>query len=754
MQSVNSTSRNWGAGARCVSASKKVRVLLLMLFAVFTASFAPRAHAATPLQECQALRRHGRAAEARSCFTRLLSAPDPYLRAEGFWGLEQYTDARDEFQAAIKAQPQNPEYRVRFGRMLLERFNRQDAASLFNEALAIRKDYAPALVGLALIASEQFESRAVELAQKALESDPKLLEAQELLARFALEDNNPQKAMQEADKALAMSSEALDAMAIRATIDWMDGKQQSPWMDRILKINPSYGEAYATAGYFFVINRRYEEGIDFYRKAIALNPQLWSARSELGVNLMRLGLEKEAREQLELCYNNGYRNAATVNTLRLMDSYKNFLTYKSANTIVRLHRKEAELLRPYVESELKRAIATYEKKYQMKLERPVQVEMYPDHEDFAVRTMGMPGLGALGVTFGYVVAMDSPSGRKPGSFHWDSTMWHELSHVFVLAATKHLAPRWFGEGMAVYEETAASPDWGDRLDPQVILAMRDKKLLPIAELDRGFVRPRYPSQVVVSYFQAGRICEYIASKWGYQKLLEMMHAFGAGKSTPEVIQQNLGMAPEAFDKEFLAWLDTRYKPTVDHFEEWRKRIQTVAASAKAKNYDEVIREGTAIRDMYPEYVEDGSVYEFLADAYLAKGNKAAAMSELERYSKIGGRSPYLIKKLASLQEEAGKKREAAENLSRLLYVYPVQDEELHQRLGNLWMDLGATDKAILEYQSVLALHPADQAQAHYNLARALQAAKRIPEAKEHVLLSLEAAPNYRPAQKMLLDLTQ
>ena len=44
----------------------------------------------------------------------------------------------------------------------------------------------------------------------------------------------------------------------------------------------------------------------------------------------------------------------------------------------------------------------------------MQVEVYPDHEDFAVRTMGMPGLGALGVTFGNVVAMDSPSGRKPG----------------------------------------------------------------------------------------------------------------------------------------------------------------------------------------------------------------------------------------------------------------------------------------------------------------------------------------------------
>ena len=51
----------------------------------------------------------------------------------------------------------------------------------------------------------------------------------------------------------------------------------------------------------------------------------------------------------------------------------------------------------------------------MKLTGPVQVEVYPDHEDFAVRTMGMPGLGALGVTFGQVVAMDSPRHASPAT---------------------------------------------------------------------------------------------------------------------------------------------------------------------------------------------------------------------------------------------------------------------------------------------------------------------------------------------------
>ncbi len=154
-----------------------------------------------------------------------------------------------------------------------------------------------------------------------------------------------------------------------------------------------------------------------------------------------------------------------MNSLRLLDTLKDYETFKSGTTEVMLHKKEAALLRPYIEPELQRAIATYERKYKMKLPGPVRLEVYPNHEDFVVRTLGLPGQGGLlGVTFGMVVAMDSPSARPPGEFNWASTMWHELSHVYVLTATKHLVPRWFTEGLAVHEESAASPDWGDRDD--------------------------------------------------------------------------------------------------------------------------------------------------------------------------------------------------------------------------------------------------------------------------------------------------
>jgi tetratricopeptide (TPR) repeat protein len=673
--------------------------------------------------------------------------PAPTLdQAEALWKQHRYVESNDVFRALVAAHPRNAEYRVRWGRLFLDRFQSTEAAKLFNEALEIQPRQADALLGLALVAADSYEAQASDFAQQALVANPHLVAAQELLARLALEDSDPAKAAVEAHKALDMSANSVQAKAILATIDWLNDKTVTPW-------DPHDGAAYETAGRIFVLNRRYEDGIQLFRKAIAAQPDLWSAHSQLGINLMRLGREDEARSELELCYENGYKDKPTVNTLRLMDSYKNFVTYKTDRTVLRLHKKEAELLHPYFEAEMLRALRTYDDKYGFKLARPVQVEVYPDHEDFAVRTMGMPGLGALGVTFGYVVAMDSPSGRPPGTFHWASTMWHELSHVYVLNMTNFRVPRWFTEGLAVHEETAVSPEWGDRLDPHVIMAIKDKKLLPVAELDRGFVRPTYPTQVVVSYFEAGRMCDFIDREWGWPKLLAMIHDFGAGAATPEVIEKELGIKPEEFDKRFLAALEAETKKTVEGFDDWRKGLKKVSDDLKAQNYDDMIRDGAKIRDIYPDFVEAGNVYQLLADAYLAKDDKPAAIAQLESYAKVGGRSPDTLKQLATLLEEAGNRQEAAAALDRLNYIQPV-DEDLHRRLGDLWMGLGNTAGAIREYQAVLAKAPTDPAMSHFNLAKAYLTAHRSDAAKDELLLSLEAAPGFRPAQKMLLELSK
>jgi len=709
---------------------------------------------AATLAECRSLYGRGKLTEARGCFADLARAQDAFTRAEGDWGLGRYDEANGEFRAAFKEQPKSAEVRVEWGRMYLDHYQPGDAAKLFEEALEMDANYAPAYLGLARVAAEGYDKKAAEFAHKALEHDPKLTAAQELLASLALEDGNEKLAREEAQKAVAISPGALDGMAVLASIDWLNGKRSSEWMDRILQINPRYGAAYSTGGHFFEINRRYKEAIEYYRKALDLNPDLWATRSQLGLNLMRLGSEGEAKQQLERCFEAHYRDAQTVNGLRLLDTLNDYEFFKAGNTELMLNKKEAALLRPYIQPELERAVATYERKYKMTLPGPVRLEVYPNHEDFIVRTLGLPGQGGLlGVTFGLVVAMDSPSARAPGEFNWASTMWHELSHVYVLTATNHLVPRWFTEGLAVHEEGVASADWGDRMTPEIITAIKGKKLLPVLELDRGFVRPEYPGQVIVSYFEAGRMCDYIAQKWGNDALLGMIHSYAARKTTAEAMEDNLHVSATVFDRDFMAWLERQTGNVIPHFEEWKAGMKTLHAEIREGKRDEAIRTGLAIRDFYPDYVGSESDYELIVEAYMGKNDKAAAIAELEKYRDVGGSNVKTLKQLARLEQQAGKAEQAEITLKKLNYLYP-EDDEVHRRLGGLLFDAGDAAGAVREYEAVLVLKPSDVATSHYDLAKALHAAHRTEEAKDQVLMALEAAPGYRPAQKLLLQLSQ
>ena len=711
------------------------------------------ARAAVP-GDCWTQRKAGHEAQAQACFTALTRSSDAYLRAEGFWGLEQWSRANEQFRLATLPADSKASYKVRWGLLLHERFNNADAAGLFREALQKDPSNAEAYIGLARVSADSFDGQATAYLRKAIALDQGRADAHELMAQLALENDDRDAASAEADKAVALQADALDAMATHAAIELLSDRVPDAWFARIAAINPHYGEGYALVAHQLEMHYRYEDAVTYYRKAIEAAPRFWPAHSALGIELMRLGKEDEPRQQLELSYNNEYRDAATVNSLRLLDSYKNFETIRDGATILKLNKTEAALLRPYMQPELHAILAAYETKYRMELHGPVQVEVYPNHEDFAVRTLGMPGLGALGVTFGDVIAMDSPSARKPGDFNWGATLWHEMSHVFILTATNHRVPRWFTEGLAVHEEGEHSPEWSDRITPDVLVAIRDKRLLPVSQLDRGFVYPEYPSQVIVSYFQAGAICEFIKEKWGEDKLLAMVHSFVKQLTTPQVLEQNLGLTPEDFDKQFLAWIDHKYGFDAAHFDEWRDQLKALVSAAQDKQYDTVLRDAPAVLALYPEYVGEANVYEYIADADKARGDSKAETAILTAYEHQGGQMPEMLKRLATLEEAQGQTDEAVATLERLNYIYPVNDEELHHRLGDLLYKEKRYDGAIREYNAFAASNPVDKAGAQFSLAQAYFAAGKQDQAEECVLAALEIAPGYRPAQKLLLQLQQ
>ena len=74
-------------------------------------------------------------------------------------------------------------------------------------------------------------------------TDPKLVEARELMANLALEDSDRTEALKQADAALQMSPEALGAMAVHAAVEVLSDRSPDAWLAKIHQVNPSYGEA-------------------------------------------------------------------------------------------------------------------------------------------------------------------------------------------------------------------------------------------------------------------------------------------------------------------------------------------------------------------------------------------------------------------------------------------------------------------------------------------------------------------------------
>jgi tetratricopeptide (TPR) repeat protein len=182
-------------------------------------------------------------------------------------------------------------------------------------------------------------------------------------------------------------------------------------------------------------------------------------------------------------------------------------------------------------------------------------------------------------------------------------------------------------------------------------------------------------------------------------------------------------------------------------------MKALAAASRTGNYDDVIKEGKSSMTIFPDFVGGQSAYEAVAEAFAARGDKENARKQLEQYAEVGGRNPDTLLKLANWQQAAGARKDAIRTLERLIYVYPI-GEKLHQTLGDLYLAEGNVPNAIREYGAVVASKPVDPAGAHYNLARALHSAKRTEEAKEQLLLSLEVAPGFKPAQKLLLEMSR
>jgi tetratricopeptide (TPR) repeat protein len=687
------------------------------------------------------------------------------VEAEAAWALGDIKRANELFRVSVQSNERAVQPRVRWARLFLQTHQFSDAAQLFIEALKIVPDDVHAKLGLATVYAQRFEGEARPLVEEALKQDDGLIEGHLLAASMNLEEGKLDEAGQALDRATRLVSRQklppLEVYTLRASLEMSRGGNPDPWVKRILDYNPRYGVVYERLAHFEIMRRRYREATVLLQRAVEVQPDLWSAHAELGSNLLRLGNIDEARVHLQTAYSGDPYSPTTVNSLRLLDRIDEFSLSEDPVTVaadtyqvrLRLHRKEADVLRPYVLDLTGRSIRSFSQRYGFKPQEPVTVEMYPDHDDFGVRVAALPGIGLLGVTFGYVVAMDSPSGRPPGEFHWGSTLWHEMAHVFTLEVTDHHVPRWLSEGISVFEEWRTGPTPGVAVPPEVITALEKKLFLPIAELDSGFIRPSYPNQVQVSYMQSGLVCLFIEQRWGFEQLGVLLRQFDGRRTTAQAIEATFKIAPEQFDKEFDAFVRTRFATVLANFAEWQAQQQAARQAVEKQRWQEAIEPARRAIALYPENIGGDSAHLLLARALDKLGRRTEAIAALEAYRRAGGWDPRVLKELARWLDEAGRTEQATEVMLALNYADPL-NPELHSQLGERLLAARRAEEALREFQALLALDSLDRAPAHFGMARALRELGDQTASRRHLLDALAIAPHYKPAQALLLQMIE
>jgi tetratricopeptide (TPR) repeat protein len=720
---------------------------------------------------CDAVQWRGELAAARKCYAEILrSAAAPSVKAEAAWAMNDLQQANRWFQQAMRDKPDDAATLVRWGDLYSASHQDAEAMKIYREAQQLDADAAFASLGAARLLVGGFDDAANVYIEKLLNdanaADGARAGAWLLVARVSLESGqyaDAVAAMNEAETIIDNNDwPPLDLYALRAAMDLLNDDAKSDWTDKALAYNSHFGDIYAVPAYFHVITRRYRGAIDFYQKAVDIEPGHAAAHEELGVNLLRDNQVGRARRHLELAHELDPFSPKAVNTLRLLDSFADFTLLNdpelpgSSDLVpitLRLHQDEADVIAPYAIPLTRASIEEFTGRYGFELEEPLVIEMYPDHEDFAVRTAGMPGLGILGATFGYVIAMDSPSSRPPEQFQWGTTLWHEMAHVFTLEASNHLVPRWFSEGVSVFEEWRSGPGRGVRIPMSVYAAIKDDRFLPVASLDEGFIRPTYDEQIIVSYMQAGLICHFIDATYGADKLRDLLYQFRDGQATAEAIETVFDMPPAQFDREFADYVAEQHGTILENLQDWRRTQQAIGEHVAAENWAAVPEIARHLIDLLPEYVEPDSPYITLAKSEEMLGNSAAALRALEKFWQQGGYEPAALKKLAEWLDDAGRTADAIDVLQTVNLVDPL-DREVHGALGDMLLTEGRAAEALREFTVALALDPHDKATAYYRLAQAHYALGDAGTSQDNLLLALDVAPNFRPAQRLLLEISQ
>ena len=687
--------------------------------------------------------------------------------------LGRFQDANAYLRNAGAMAPDDPAISTAWGELFLEKYNRADAVRSFQEALKADADYIPARIGLASATLEQDPAAAKAAAEGVLELNPNHVPAHLLVAELALDARQRDDARASIEKALEVNPNSLEARALGGAIAFLEVRTDDfeAGAAAALALNPVYGDVYRVAGEHAARSYRFDEAVALTRRALDVDKASTQAYADLGMHLLRTGDEADARRSLETAFEADPYDVVTFNLLAMLDTVDTFETMRDGDLIVRLHPDEAGVMREHVMPLARQSLEALSERYQFKPTGPILIEMFPKHDDFAVRTIGLPGfIGALGACFGRVVTLDSPTARPPGQFSWATTLWHEMAHVITLQMSNNRLPRWLSEGLSVFEERRARPDWGREMEVPFAQALEEGRLLKLRDLNEGFSDPRLISLV---YYQASLVADHLIDTYGEPALWRLLRAYGEGLETEEAFvsafDATIDEVQESFDARLerdyaalRAALETPEIPEDASLEELRAmaagtpgsfgvQMRLAEALYQADDSAAAIEALERASRLVPAANGEANPNRLIARIAIEQDDTARAIRALEALVVVDSADVESARQLAALVEPLGNPARTAAAYTLVAELDPF-DVQAQAVVGRHALRQRDAERALRALRSAMAAEPADRASAHLDLGEAYLMAGQFGDAKRETIAALEIAPSFERAQDLLLEI--
>jgi cellulose synthase operon protein C len=470
-------------------------------------------------------------------------------------------DANEAFKEALAAGgDKSIETLLWHAELFLDKYDPGNAGESLKDAIKLGPKDPRVHIAMARIkleSSMDFAAAESEI-KEALEINPNLVPAYAIRVGLALRTMDIAAADAAIAKGLAIDPTDLEMLSMKAATRYLadDLPGYEATKKQVLGLNPQYSTFFQIVTEYAEWEHRYDDIVKMMEEAITIDSQDMKAFSTLGLNRIRLGDDKGGLDALQKSWKKDPFNVRALNTLNLFEKTipLDYVTTDGTRFRIRYHKKEKAVLERYVPKMLDQAWDSMVKRYGYTPKMPVSIELYADSEAFSIRTSGLPNIGIQGVCFGQSLAALSPGA---GQFNWGNILWHELGHVFAIQQSKNHVPRWFTEGLSEYETIIARPEWRREEEPALFSALNAGRVPPLEGFNRAFTHVDSVADVTMAYYAASQLVVFMAEKYGFSKVVDMLPRWGKGERTPEVVKGALGISHEEVDKEFRVWLKQR-----------------------------------------------------------------------------------------------------------------------------------------------------------------------------------------------------